>query len=140
MKVYIAASLYLLPYAKHLADGLTGERIEVVSTWHGGEPTPAQERGMDPTERAALAHQCFREIDSADALVLLYGGPTDRHGSFLETGYALGRGKVVRVFSTGSFDMPTVLLSGLPMAGAWDAYYCLGPDGIARKLREAGAT
>lgn len=137
MRVYIAASLQLLPYAKHLAEGLAGEGIEVASTWHGGEPTPARERGMDPTERAALAQQCFREIDSADALVLLYGGPTERHGSFLETGYALGRGKVVRVFSTGSHDMPTILLSGLPMAGTWDAYYCLGPQGIARKLREA---
>lgn len=137
MNVYIAGSLHLLPYAKHLAEGLAGESVEVVSTWHAGVPTAEQERGMDPTERTALAQRCFSEIDSADALVLLYGGPTERHGSFLETGYALGRGKVVRVFSTGPYDLPTILLSGLPMAGAWDAYYCQGPDGIARKLREA---
>lgn len=137
MKVYIAASLHLLPYAKHLAEGLAAEGFDVVSTWHGGEPTAAQERSMDPTERATLARQCFAEIDAADALVLLYGEPTTRCGSILETGYAIGRGKIVRVFSTGAYDMPTILLSGLPLAGVWDAYYCLGPDGIANKLREA---
>lgn len=137
MKVYIAASLFLLPYAKHLAEGLLGQGIEVVSTWHGGEPTPAQERGMDPTERTALAQQCFAEIDSADALVLLYGGPTDRHGSFLETGYALGLGLPVVAVRTGAFALPTLLLQHPFVFHPEGELAWLGSEGVCRALREA---
>lgn len=109
-RVYIAATLPLLPFVKELANGLRERGLEVVSTWHEGEPSVEAERRMGGAQAASVASQCFADIDEADALVLLYGEPTERHGSFVELGYALGKGKAVLSVYTGLFPLPTILL------------------------------
>lgn len=137
MNVYIAAALPLLSFAKILAEGLAEEDIEVVSTWHEGEPTIEQERTMSATEAHDLAWGCLSEIDDADALVLLYDGG-DRKGSFVETGYALGRDKQVLAVRTGSFPLPTVLLRHPDVTHAEGSLQLIGAEGVAAYLREAG--
>lgn len=135
MSVYIAASLPLLSFAKILAEGLSEEGIDVVSTWHEGEPTIEKERTMSAAEAHDLAWGCFCEIDNADALVLLYDGG-DRKGSFVETGYALGRDKRVLAVRTGAFPLPTVLLRHPDVTHAEGSLQGLGADGVADCLRE----
>ena len=109
-RIYIAATLPLLPQVKALADGLRECGLEVVSTWHEGAPSVDAEERMPVERQAEIAAQCFAEVDGADALVLLYGGPTERHGSFVELGYALGKGKGVVAIAVGPFPLPTILL------------------------------
>lgn len=135
MRVYIAASLPLLSFAKILAEGLAEEDVEIVSTWHEGEPTIASEATMSADEAHDLAWGCVCEIDDADALVLLYDGG-NRKGSFLETGYALGRNKPVLAVRTGAFPLPTILLRHPDVAHAEGSLQLIGAEGVAAYLRE----
>ena len=135
-RIYIAATLPLLPFVKELADGLRAEGLEVVSSWHEGEPTIEAEGVMSVDRQTEIAAQCFGDIDKADALVLLFGEPTERHGSFVELGYALGRGKPTVAISAGLFPLPTILLlDGRVRCPSLDLA-SLGSDGVARHVRE----
>lgn len=111
-RVYIAAMLPLLDEAKMLADGLCGEGLDVVSTWHNGAPTVAEEEAQGIEAQAETAERCLAEVNQADVLVLLYGVPTSRHGSFAEAFYALGLGKPVVAIPTAAYPLPTILLLG----------------------------
>lgn len=133
-RVYIAAPLPLLPFVKALADGLRECGLEVVSTWHEGAPSVDAEERMPVERQAEIAAQCFAEVDGADALVLLYGEPTERHGSFVEMGYALGRGKPTVAIAAGLFPLPTILLlDGRVRCPSLDLA-SLGSDGVARHV------
>ena len=136
MKVYIAASLPLLSFAKIVAEGLTAEGFDVVSTWHAGEPTVSFERMMPHAEKATLANRCLEEIRSADALVLLYDGESQRHGSYLETGYALGLGKRVVAVAAMRSALPTILLLADGVTVAESDLGRIGTHGMAALLRE----
>lgn len=134
MSVYIAASLQLLSSAKFLSWELAREGIEVVSTWHTGRPTIAEEKTMSVDDQRRLATRCLDEIYDADALVLLYNDG-DRKGSYLETGYAMGRGIPVVAVRTGAFPLPTLLLTHHSVVHAEVELEQLGPQGVAAYLR-----
>ena len=109
-RIYIAAPLPLLAHAQELAAYLRRTH-EVVSTWHDGSPTVAEDTALSSAEAAALARRCVSEVLSCDTLVLLYGPETTRHGSVFEAGIALGAGKRVVALNTGADAvLPTVLL------------------------------
>ena len=135
-RVYIAATLTLLPKVKELADGLRAEGIEVVSTWHEGTPSVEAEEVMSVDRQTEIAAQCFREIDGADALVLLFGGPTERHGSFVELGYALGKGKRIVAVAADFFLLPTILLRDSRVRHAILNLYWLGPAHMTVVVRD----
>ena len=138
-RIYIAAPLPLLDVAKSVAADLRKRGFAIVSTWHKGTPTVAIENAMGAEARHEIARQCAGEVFRADALVLLYGPETSRHGSILETGVALGRGlPVVPIAATADAVLPTILLSAFLRchrpALSLDA---LGPDGVAYHVRKA---
>ena len=136
-RIYVAAPLTLLAEARTMAARLTAAGHVVVSTWHAGEPTIAEEAGLSLDAQTQIATQCLGEIERADALVLLYGGPTDRHGSFLETGYALGRWLPVVAVRTSDFALPTILLRHPYVIHTDGDLESLGSQGVARALKEA---
>ena len=136
-RVYIAATLPLLPQVKALADGLRECGLEVVSSWHEGEPTIEAEERLGVRLQEEIAARCFREIDKADALVLLFGSPTERHGSFVELGYALGQQKPTVAISAGLFPLPTILLLDPRVKCLSLDLASLGSDGVARHVRSA---
>lgn len=136
-RVYIAAPLPLLPFVKVLAEGLRECGLEVVSTWHEGEPTIEAEERLGVRLQEEIAARCFREIDKADALALLFGSPTERHGSFVELGYALGKGKGVVAVAVGLFPLPTILLLDPRVKCLSLDLASLGSDGVARHVRTA---
>lgn len=110
-RIYVAAPLTLLAEARTMAERLIAAGHVVVSTWHVGSPTVAQEAGMDAADRMDLADTCVDEIYSSDALVLLYGPLTSRHGSVFEAGLAAGSGiRVFAVPATPDAVLPTILL------------------------------
>lgn len=109
-RIYIAAPLPLLAHAQELATYLRRTHT-VVSTWHDGSPTVAQDTALSSADAAALASRCIAEVQSCDTLVLLYGPETTRHGSIFEAGVALGAGKRVVALNTGAdAALPTILL------------------------------
>lgn len=138
-RIYVAAPLPLLENAKTAARWLREQDFTVVSTWHLGRPTVEQERAMEPEDRQTLARQCAGELFRADALVLLYGPESTRHGSVLEAGVALGRGlPVVPVATERTAPLPTILL---PAFLRCQRPACtlseLGPGGLAYHVRKA---
>lgn len=109
-RIYIAAPLPLLAHAQELAAYLHNTH-EVVSTWHEGSPTVAQDAALTSAEAAALARKCVSEVLASDTLVLLYGPETTRHGSVFEAGVAFGASKRLVALSVGpNVVLPTVLL------------------------------
>ena len=138
MRVYIAASLPLLSFAKIAAEGLANEGFSITSTWHEGEPSISFERAMSHDEHRHLANRCLDEIGDADALVLLYGGESTRHGSYLETGYAMGLGKPVVAVAVARSPLPTILLLADDVSVSEQDLGWIGCHGVAAILREAG--
>lgn len=96
-RVYIAAPLPLIAEARRVSTELARSGVDVISTWHHGGPTVDSERALPPGIMGTIGDTCFAEITSADALLLIYGPPTERCGSILETGFALGLGRSVFV-------------------------------------------
>lgn len=110
-RVYVAAPLHHLADAKAMAERLTKAGNTVVSTWHTGEPTVEAEAEMVGPDYMAVADTCVSEVLMADALVLLYGPETTRHGSVFEAGIAAGAGlRVVACALTDDAVLPTILL------------------------------
>lgn len=136
-RIYIAATLPLLPQVKELAYGLRAEGLEVVSTWHVGWPTVGAEKCLSVERVEQVAAQCFADIDKADALVLLYGGPTERHGSFVELGYAMGCRKPVVAVAVGLFPLPTILFLDARVRRPSLDLASIGSGGVAWHVRTA---
>lgn len=114
--VYIAAPLTLLRDAKRAAALLAEDQeCEVVSSWHAGAPTVEAERALSPDEATELAERCLREVERCDVLLLLYGPPTDRHGSIWEAAWAARAGRAVcAVAARERAKLPTILLRAAP--------------------------
>lgn len=137
-RIYLAATLPLLSVVRDLAFDLRGD-FEVVSTWHDDTPTVEGERTLSRREQAGIAGLCLREVALADALVLVYGAPTARHGATAEAFFALGQATpVVAVGASAGAPLPTILLLGsrlvtrpeLPLPE-------LGAGGVAYHVRQA---
>lgn len=110
-RVYVAAPLPLIDVARDVARTLLLARHHVTSTWHVGSPTVESELLDTETANRATAETCLRDVLHSDALVLLYGPETTRHGSILEVGYALGLGLDVIAVPVGqAAALPTILL------------------------------
>lgn len=111
-RVYVAAPLPMIRTARLVAGTLGGGGFDVVSTWHrGDDATVEREARITDEAMGDVGDLCLREVGRAGALVLLYGPPTDRHGSILETGFALGRGLRVIAMPAGPRGvLPTRLL------------------------------
>lgn len=109
--VYIAAPLHLLSVARFVAGQLRERGMRVVSEWHTGTPSEEGEATLSTVEQGEIATGCLQEIDHADAVLVLYGEQTHRHGHALEAGYAMARGAlVVAAPVSGSAVLPTLLL------------------------------
>lgn len=138
MNVYVAS-----PLKTQTVDGETAvvaQRIQaagmkVVSTWHSkvraGEVDPE-----DHSTRQRVAIDCLAEVDRSHALVALLDHPTHRpRGTFVEYGYAYGRGKIV-VAVLGS------VTSGRNVFDALPGVHCVATvrDAIATlaRLRDRG--
>lgn len=110
MRIYIAATLTLRHEAQDLARILTAEGHTITSSWHTREDsTVEREVDMGGAERERIALRNFGDVNDSNALVLLLGEPATRHGSFIETGYALAAGKLVFV-APSSLDAAEVPL------------------------------
>jgi hypothetical protein len=109
--IYLAAALPLAPIAAHLAADLRRHSIDCCSSWHDANPTIADEAAMLQRDQRALAARCFQELHQATTVALLYGPPSGRVGSFLEAGYALGRGVPLLAAPTApDVLLPSILL------------------------------
>lgn len=109
--IYIAAPLFLLKQVKMRADVLQLLGWNIVSTWHQGAPTVAEDQAILRAADASLATQIVAELEAADALFLIYGPPNDRKGHCVEAGIAIGR--KIRVYCVPSGPdamLPTPLL------------------------------
>lgn len=92
MKFYISCTSSQTHRAKALAQRLRDAGHEVVSTWHDlGDRKISDEIGW--TEK--IRKYNFPEIESADIHVAIQPGELVSGGMFVETGYALGKGKAV---------------------------------------------
>ena len=98
MIVYVASALTLRARARSVAAELREAGIRVVSSWHAqSTATVEAERRLADEERAEIAEQCRGEIRQCDALVIILGPPTTRHGSFCEAELARHLGKTLTV-------------------------------------------
>lgn len=118
--VYVAAPLTLLAQAKDFVAELERNALlRVCSSWHRGEPTVEEDQRHLRNEWSPLGDTCLQEIDRADALVLLYGPPTDRKGNVFEAGYALGRNKAVFVCAAQPGRASWAVAPEIPTALLW---------------------
>ena len=114
LRIYVAAPLPLLSQAREVSGMLRERGHAVVSTWHEGSPTVALEAVLSDKDRLEIAITCQNEISSCDALVLLYGPRTERHGSVAEAAFAAGLWRpVYAVAVTEDAVFPTLVLQGL---------------------------
>jgi nucleoside 2-deoxyribosyltransferase len=93
MKVYISS--HSQDEARALARLLEAAGHEVAASWVGGPSTRTSDRSE--TERAECAARNLREVEEADALVLLASDDKVPGGKFVEAGAALILGKPVCV-------------------------------------------
>ena len=109
-RTYIAATLTLREDARRIAR-LLSPHTRIVSTWHDDQrATVAIEATLNDCERNAVAFRCLDEVRRADIVVLLVGPETTRHSSFVEVGYAIGKGKYVcTLLLEGAAEIPLVL-------------------------------
>jgi len=92
MKVYVAAALASFARAQHFADRIAAAEHQIVSRWHSS----ASVRGGAPDPRADVERQVqlfpnVTDLERADILVVLADQGQPR-ATFVEAGYALGRG------------------------------------------------
>ena len=114
-RVYIAAPLPCLASVKYAAELLARGGLEVVSTWHDGEPTAEAERSLSVDEQADIAERCLGEVELCNVLLLLYCAATTRHGSVFEAAWAARGGKAIcAVALLDSAAIPTILLRAAP--------------------------
>ncbi len=100
MKIYLASRFRNHEYLNEFAASLCAEGHEVVSTWHAIEaPNPFTKDDPDYQDKSiAAAMRDLREIDAADALILItYGCEAVPGGLWYEAGYAKGTGKAVHI-------------------------------------------
>lgn len=129
-RVYVAAPLPLIADARAMARRLATAGHRVTSSWHDGNPAVELEAAMAVPDRMALADTCVGEVLSSDALVLLYGPETTRHGSVFEAGVAYGASiRVIAVATSERAVLPTALLWA---GGVWQC----GPDDVPCLLSE----
>lgn len=132
MNVYVASALPLKARAQRVAAELREAGIRVVSSWHAqSTATVEAERKLTDEERAEIAEQCRGEIRQCDALAIILGPPTTRHGSFCEAEYARVAGKrVVALRPYAASEERGVFLADAPEARTVDELLrvlCGGP-------------
>jgi len=130
--VYVASALTLRARARSVAAELREAGIRVCSSWHAqSTATVEAERRLTDEERAEIAEQCRGEIRQCDALVIILGPPTTRHGSFCEAELARHLGKrVVALRPYGASEPRGVFLADAAEARTVDELLrvlCGGP-------------
>lgn len=114
VNVYIACNLGRRDLAVEVGRALVRAGHRIASSWHDDHrATVASEASLSVAEETAIRERCFREVASADALVLV-ACPGERHGAHVESGYALGRDIPVVTFLAGGVD--SILTRGGPFA------------------------
>lgn len=93
MRIYVAGPLAAFQQGRALSKALETRGYRVVSSWHD-----VVEEGMiDPTcpdARQLACNACLEEVDLADVVVAMVAMPNPR-GTYVEIGYAIGKGKPV---------------------------------------------
>jgi len=98
--VYVAASLSLLSQAQEVAASLRDHGFRVNASWLGQQPSIEGERRLSDHDLARIGTQCLREVEDADALVLVVGpNPAGRIGSYIEARHARTLGRSVFALS-----------------------------------------
>ena len=114
MNVYIACSLARRDLAIEVGRALVHAGHRIASSWHDDHrATVASEAALTTGEEAIIRNRCFREVATADVLVLV-ACPGERHGAHVEAGFALGRDVPVVTFLAGGID--SILTRGGPFA------------------------
>jgi nucleoside 2-deoxyribosyltransferase len=93
-KVYLAGSSHEWERVNQWSEMLRKfANIGIVSTWHVQPPDWAGNDSSTPSDIArAAAHNAFQQVDACDVLWLLWP-QAKSFGSYIEFGFAVGRGK-----------------------------------------------